>query len=81
MSCTQPQTTTNEHGFEGKHWRTMGGDLTLFEYLRRDFGAIGGWHPGMGDARAALNLAQEAGWLHNSSNHSDLCPDCRKGRA
>lgn len=33
------------------------------------------------DARAALNLAQEAGWLHNSSNHSDLCPDCRKGRA
>lgn len=30
------------------------------------------------DARAALNIAQEAGWLHNSSNHSDLCPDCRK---
>ena len=30
------------------------------------------------DARAALNLAQKAGWLHDSSNHSDLCPDCQK---
>ena len=47
MSYTQPPTATNEYGFEGKHWRTMGGDLTLFEYLRRDFGASKGWHPGM----------------------------------
>lgn len=30
------------------------------------------------DARAALNLAQKAGWLHDFSDHSDLCPDCRK---
>ena len=22
MSYTQPPTATNEHGFEGKHWRT-----------------------------------------------------------
>ena len=33
------------------------------------------------DARAALNLAQEAGWLHDFSDHSDLCPDCRKDQA
>lgn len=33
------------------------------------------------DARAALNLAQEAGWLHDFTDHSDLCPDCRKDRA
>ena len=33
------------------------------------------------DARAALNLAQKAGWLHDFSNHSDLCPNCRKDRA
>ena len=46
MSYTQPQTTINEHGVEGKHWRTTGGDLTLYEYLRRDFGEqelSGGW--------------------------------------
>ena len=48
---TQPPTITNEFGFEGKRWRTTGGDLTLFEYMRRDFGALGGWHPGMGDAQ------------------------------
>lgn len=33
------------------------------------------------DARAALNLAQAAGWLHDFTDHSDLCPDCRKDRA
>ena len=33
------------------------------------------------DARAALNLAQEAGWSHDFTDHSDLCPDCRKDRA
>ena len=48
---TQPHTTINEHGFEGKHWRTTGGDLTLYEYLRRDFGALGGWQPSMGNAQ------------------------------
>ena len=30
------------------------------------------------DAHAALDLAQEAGWLHDFTEHSDLCPDCRK---
>ena len=33
------------------------------------------------DTRAALNLAQAAGWLHDSTDHSDLCPDCRKDRS
>lgn len=33
------------------------------------------------DARAALNLAQKSGWLHDFTDHSDLCPDCRKDRA
>lgn len=51
MSYTQPQATTNKFGFEVKQWRTTGGDLTLYEYMRRDFGALGGWQPSMGDAQ------------------------------
>lgn len=45
VSYTQPQPIINKHG------RTTGGDLTLYEYLRRDFGALGGWQPIMGNAQ------------------------------
>lgn len=38
---TQPPTTTNKHGFTVSLYRAKGGDLTLFEFLRRDFAALG----------------------------------------
>ena len=32
-------------------------------------------------AAQTTDLAQAAGWLHDSTDHSDLCPDCRKDRS